>query len=162
MSKALKTSHKILIRKEIFYVILGLIIALQLVQLINTLIYAFDINRFNLYLKNNPLLKSEQAELIYRQILIFRMIINSVFYIGFAIYLYFAYKNVPIGFVFTLFWSFVVVGTIVSNWLLAHSSDLWSQVMVTIICVGLLVNLFYIFVLLKQNKFYENNLKRWV
>ncbi|WP_371246019.1 hypothetical protein ACA758_02715 [Mycoplasmopsis agassizii] len=153
-------STKVAIEKWLFFTILGVILAIISLYVINVLVSLYDQQALTDFASSQNIISEDEAWVKFRQILIIKIVINSVVYIFYAILNYFAWKSIKVGYIYVLFWSFVNIASILSVWL-TPSSPIWLSVLITIFNVVLLALLFYIFVLLKQNRFYVNNQRRW-
>ncbi|OYD26435.1 hypothetical protein EI74_0030 [Mycoplasma testudineum] len=154
------SSYKIAIAKWQFLTLMLLIVIILFIYSLGSILSLVDSNAISEYSISQGL--SGMAALNqFRLVIILRLVVTSIVYIGFGLITYYSYKKINFGFIYVLFWSFIQVASIVSVWAI-NISMLWVSILVSITSVAILCLLFYMFIMLNQKKFFVNNQRRWV
>lgn len=158
----LKQKNKSNISKSVFYASLAISAIIITLIVVNGIIYAYSVDKLNAFLQNRGYTSAtrDDGEKYFRLINILKIIFNSIIFVFFALYAYFAFTKIEVGTGFVLFWGLVFVGNIIASWLVP-GTDLWVKVIMTIVSSFGLMTLFLHFVLLNQLKFYNKNKQRW-
>ncbi|AAT27877.1 hypothetical protein [[Mycoplasma] mobile] len=156
-----QSQSKVNLNNILFYSFLSISLISVILIVISGLVSLLSTDQLNSFIIQKKLENLSMTEAFDRFKLesIVKIFVNSIVIIFFGIYSYFGYSKIKVGYVFVIFWTFLWIGNILSSWLLTN--ELWYSIFATLISIGAIIALFYLFVLLHQNNFYLKNKERW-